>query len=276
MGSSNFGKASHQTFKSPIARVGGKYALAKQLIQLFPEHTTYVEVFGGAAHVLFRKEPSPVEIYNDIDALLVNFFRVMADAEQCGGLCRRVYNALYSRDEFNRCLRDREDGSDLDKAVRFAVINKQSFGGMMGTWGVDIKEDHQTKGFTNMPARIQNAHLRMKSVQIECQSFEGILRRYDTPDTFFYLDPPYPFTAERSSRKVYEYEMTNDDHVRLVDMLLNIQGKAMLSGYDTPLYAPLELAGWEKIQIGERNIAINLKKDSAPRIRKNEYVWVNY
>jgi len=63
----------------PLSYIGGKRALAKRIIQILPKHTTYVEPFAGGAQVLFHKEPSPVEILNDLDGEIVNFFRVLKE-----------------------------------------------------------------------------------------------------------------------------------------------------------------------------------------------------
>ena len=261
---------------SPLCWVGGKYALARQLVSMFPDHNAYVEVFGGAAHVLFRKQPSRVEVYNDIDNRLVNFFRVVSDKKKCDELFVRIDAALYSRNEFDICKRNMDIGSDIDRAYCFAVVNKQSFGSKMETWGVDVAEKGQTATFANLPEKIRAAHDRVKAVQIESRSFEYILNKYDRARTFFYLDPPYPFTGERGSTKVYKHEMADDDHLHMVDRLLRIKGKAMLSSYNTPLYEPLEQAGWKKIRVSDVAITVNRKTNGEKRIRKTEYVWVNY
>lgn len=86
--------------KSPISWFGGKYYLAHKIIKLFPPHSIYVEPFGGAAHVLFAKEPSPVEVYNDIDSGLVNFFRVLRDPKSFGELALLCSLTPYSREEY--------------------------------------------------------------------------------------------------------------------------------------------------------------------------------
>ena len=229
---------------SPLTWIGGKFRLAKKLVELFPPHHLYVEVFGGAAHVLFRKEPSPVEIYNDIDGRLVNFFRVVQDKEKCEQLCDMLRGTLYSREIFEECRDNLNVGDDVTRAFRFAVANKQSFGAKMGTWGVTFQSARKlTSSFRNMLQSIEGAFRRLNDVGIENSSFEYILNRYDRGDTFFYLDPPYPFVGERGKGQLYDHEMTNDDHARLVAQLLTLKSKAMLSGYDTPLYAPLEEAG---------------------------------
>ena len=60
----------------PLSYIGGKNRLARQVIEIFPKHTTYVEAFAGGAQVFFHKEPSKVEVLNDLDDEIVNFFRV--------------------------------------------------------------------------------------------------------------------------------------------------------------------------------------------------------
>lgn len=256
---------------SPLSWVGGKFCLADKLISMFPEHTTYVEPFGGAAHVLFKKKPSKVEIYNDIDDRLVNFFEVIKDKDLMDELCKRIDNTLYSRSIFDKC-KNLTEACGIDAAYAFAILNKMSFGAKMGTWGVSIATNSQVKRWRSMPDKIQKAFIRMKDVQIENKDFEYILSRYDRPETFFYLDPPYCFSGARGKDNVYRHEMSNDKHERLIDCLLQIKGKAMLSGYDTPIYDRL---GWNRIEVGASNMCINLRKGEK-RVRKMEYVWVNY
>jgi len=99
---------------------------------------------------------------------------------------------------------------------------------------------------------------------------------YDRPDTFFYLDPPYDFGSERSARKLYEHEMTAEDHARLVDILIRLKGKAMLSGYDTPVYESLIAAGWRKYVMGEQAVTVNKKANGEKRLTRIECVWENY
>ncbi len=255
----------------PIVRVGGKHRLARKIIALFPEHTTYVEPFGGAAHVLLRKMPSKVEVYNDFDGDIVNFFRVAANPAKCAELAERLAMTLYAREEYEDARGNIDATSDVDRAYNFAVLNRQSFGGKMTSWGYDVTAGKQAASFAGMPEGVLRLHNRLKRVKIERKPFEDVLCRYDRPGTLFYLDPPYPFTGGRGKGKVYRFEMTDNDHRRMVDILLNIQGKAILSGYDTPLYEPLESAGWKKICLGES--AISLKKTvGEKRISKTEYI----
>lgn len=260
--------------KSPISRVGGKYRLADKIISLFPEHTLYVEVFGGAGHILFKKPPSKVEIYNDIDRNLVCFFSAVKDKNLCEKLYDRLEATPYSRDVFNKCLHNLslEVISDLERAYCFSVVNGQCFGGLMEKWGISIKDNRTAMGFHNKRKLLATACERLRGVQLECKDFRYILKRYDRPDTLFYLDPPYVHNT-RSSRKLYDNERVDTDHAELVDMLLNLKGKAILSGYDTQIYDRLVSAGWEKIDLGDMAISLNKRVDKK-RVYKREFVWV--
>ena len=275
------------TIKSPISWVGGKFMLADKIVRLFPEHTLYVEVFGGAAHVLFKKPPSTTEIYNDINRDLVCFFQTVKDKEKCGILYEMLDSTPYSRDVFDLCLSVVNNhefdevkfpyASDIYRAYCFAVVNKQSFGALGESWGVQVENIDNGRiaaTFNNIKYRLSAACDRLKYVQIEKNDFRYILKRYDRANTLFYLDPPYTFDM-RSAGKQYKHEMEEADHIELVDMLLNLQGKAVLSGYDTPLYNRLCEAGWSKISLGERNIDI-CNPGGKPRLKKQEFVWCNF
>lgn len=263
--------------KSPLVWVGGKFYLAQKLIKMFPDHTTYVEVFGGAGHVLFQKDPSPVEIYNDLDDRLVNFYRVVQDREKLKELQKKLSTALYARSIFDKCREEIQNGhlTDIEKAYCFFILNRQSFGGKMGTWGVDVSACKQAKSFYNAANNLDPVAFRLKFVQIENDHFEKVIKRYDRQETFFYLDPPYVFGDVRGKDKVYKHEMTDGQHETLVDILLGIKGKAMLSGYNNPIYSRLVDNGWERVLVGESNIALQ-KVSGAGRLKKEEYVWINY
>lgn len=84
----------------------------------------------------------------------------------------------------------------------------------------------------------------MMRVQIDHADFRHILQRYDTPDTFFHVDPPY--VPETRKGGGYRHELTLDDHRELVAAVLRIQGKAMVAAYNHPVYAPLDAAGWRR------------------------------
>lgn len=229
---------------------GGKGIMVSKLLSLLesPEidatHRTYVEPFGGGASLLFAKPPSPVEIYNDLDSGLVNFFRVLRDEEKFQRFYRLVSLTPYSREEYYFC-RDTWEGceDDVEHAYRWFVAVRMSFSGHHG-WSFSLKNNH-AQSWLSCISRLPEIHERIMRVQIEHLDFRRVFELYDTPKTLFYCDPPYIKETRRGGS--YRCEMTNDDHHDLVRILLNLQGKVMLSGYAHPIYAPLEEAGWRRV-----------------------------
>lgn len=234
--------------RSPIRWFGGKGEMVVRLLPLLPPHSIYVEPFGGGASLLFAKEPSPVEVYNDLDSGLVNFFRVLRDSQKFARFYHLATLTPYSREEYYFCRETWEDCEDeVERAYRWFVVARGSFSGRFGSgWAytVSASSAKQTSKWISILGMLPAIHGRMMQVQIEHDDFARIIERYDAPETLFYLDPPYIAETRRSGG--YKHEMSIDDHKRLVEMLLNIKGKALLSGYKHDIYEPLEQAGWER------------------------------
>lgn len=125
---------------SPIQWFGGKQSLAPKLLPLIPEHRTYVEPFGGGASLLLIKEPSPVEVYNDLDSDLVNFFRVLRDPQLFTDFYNRAWFSPCSREEHDFCrLHLNEDPDPVERARRFFVLARYSFSGIPGNaFGLNV------------------------------------------------------------------------------------------------------------------------------------------
>jgi DNA adenine methylase len=224
--------------------------MVTKLLPLFPPHKIYVEVFGGAASILLAKKPEGMEVYNDLNSGLCDFFRVISDPKLFAEFLRRVAVLPSSRELYYQCCEEWESQKDIVERVwRWYVIGRQSFGGMFGSsWGFSagsISNGMSTTVATwlGAVAALPKLHKRLQRVQVENNDFRKIIKAYDSPDTFFYLDPPY-VTDSRKTETVYKHEMTNHDHKVLVHLLLGIKGTAILSGYDNPIYARLVEAGW--------------------------------
>lgn len=277
--------------RSPIIWFGGKGRMVDKLLKLLPAHRTYVEVFGGGASLLFAKNPSPVEVYNDIDSELVNFFRVLRDPQKFQDFYRLVALTPYSREEFEHCRQSyRQCENDVERAYRWFVAVRMSFSGSGGGsghgWGFNVTTSSGgcTKRCFDWLRTIKGllqVHERIMRVQIEHDDFRKIIDRYDTPNTLFYLDPPYIPEIRRSGG--YEHEMSVEDHKDLVNILLGIKGMALLSGYRHSLYGPLEQAGWERRDYktschaaGRTRSTKILGAGSATRLQKRvESVWIS-
>lgn len=215
--------------RGPIAYIGGKNRIAKEIIAIFPPHTTYVEAFAGGAQVLFHKEPSLVEIVNDLDRDgVVNFFRVcQLHYEE---LIRTLSYCLASREWFTLFKKQNTDTlTDIQRAARFLYLQKNCFGGLV----VNPNYHYCVARPPNfnaelLPQLIADTHKRLAKVQIEALPYEQILRRYDRAKTLFYLDPPY------FNRKLYKFNFAESDFVKLEGRLRGLQGKFVLSLNDVP------------------------------------------
>lgn len=264
--------------KSPIKRYGGKSKLARKLLPLIPEHHAYVEVFAGSAALFFAKEISPVEVINDLDSGIVTFFSVLRDEEKFQKLARLLSLTPYSREVFKEyrdtCYTMPED---VDRAHRWFCTMRMSYSAQGKNFSFSKTDGRNGMGspvsaYLSAIDRLPEIHARLRGVQIEHEDFRSNIQRYDTPKTFFYLDPPYVHST-RKTTKDYEHEMTDVDHEELVELLLGIKGTAMLSGYANPIYEPLERAGWKRHDF---DVACNVTNGhcSTEKNSRTESVWI--
>ncbi len=262
----------------PIIWYGGKGNMVKTLLKYIPTHKTYVEVFGGGASLLFAKIPSKIEVYNDLNSGLVNLFRVIRDPKKFKKMYKKVYLTPYSREEHKWAVEHCDDGNDVDRAYAWYVMIRQSFSGCVRTWGLNVNTSdsfaRNIKIYLNSLKRLPQIHQRLSLVQIENNDFRRILKTYDSKNTFFYVDPPYVLST-RKGGKVYEHEMTDKDHQELIDLLLDVKGKVMLSGYENDIYKRLDKK-WSRIVYETYCVASNSKQTNNKRNKRTEIIWMNY
>lgn len=212
----------------PVTQTGGKNRLAKTIIPMFPPHACYAEPFCGGAQVFFHKSPSKVEVLNDLDGELINFFRVAQSHPD--ELIRCLHYHLGSRRWFDLYkTTDPKTLTDIERAVRFFYIRRLSFGGkvLSPTFGYSVVGRPRFRP-ARIPEMIQRAHKRLQEVQIECLPYQQILKRYDNKQTVFYLDPPY------WNLPYYHHNFTKEDFIELAALIARIKGKFILSLNDTP------------------------------------------
>lgn len=213
-----------------LSYLGGKSLLAHRIINRIPEHTCYVEVFAGAAWVLFRKEPSKVEIINDINTDLVTLYRVVQNHLE--EFIRQFKWVLTARDEFERKkLENPETLTDIQRSARFYYLLKMGYGSRMPnpTFGISTMRASHINLLT-IGEELSAAHIRLNRVYVENMHYSQILARFDKPHTFFYVDPPYYGCENYYGKGIFE----RDDFSRLASMLKKLQGKFILSINDTP------------------------------------------
>lgn len=212
----------------PLSYIGGKNRLATRIIEIFPKHKTYVEAFAGGAQVLFHKEASPVEVLNDLDGEIVNFFRVCQSHSD--ELVRYMRFAVVSRRWFELLkTTDPATLTDIQRAARYLYILKGSFASIVirPTYHWHVVQPPGLN-LAKLPELLENTHKRLERVQIECLPYEEILKRFDRPATLFYLDPPY------WGRQLYRYNFESADFEKLAERLGELRGKFILSLNDVP------------------------------------------
>jgi DNA adenine methylase len=244
--------ASHsKILRPPFSWFGGKQWLTRIIHRYIPPHRRFIDLFAGSACVLFAKPRSPIEVINDLDSGVVNFYRVLRDPEKFPQLRKLVSLTPYSREEFNHCKKIWEDyPDDIQGAWAWFVSARQARNGLYGSsWRRETADHHKSmaanvSGWLSSIAGLPEIHERLKGVQIEKQDFRKIVNKFDSPLAWFYADPPYVHSTRGKTR--YHEEMTDSDHLDLVGLLLNLQGMCLLSGYKTSIYEPLEINGWKK------------------------------
>lgn len=237
------------SIKHPVLKYyGSKFRLAEWIIEHFPKHRHYVEPFGGAANVLLIKNPSNIETYNDLNNELVNFFRVLR--EKPDELIQQISLTPWSRKEFEYCLDEIEIENPIEKARKlFFKLWMSLAGGMIaskGNWRRQLK-GKRPLAVDIRPETLYQASQRLKLVQIENRDAFKLIAETDSPDTLFYLDPPY-MAATRTDKKVYAIEMDDKKHQEFGELIRSVKGFVVLSGYPTKDYAEMfEKFGWRRI-----------------------------
>lgn len=265
---------------APFAWYGGKAYYAAWIIDAFPKHRVYIEPFGGAANILLRKRPSEVEVFNDLDDRVVNFFRVLREEDSFERLVRKLSLTPYSRGEFAELAETPEPDDPVDRAWWFFARCRQAVGGLgmadLGakSWALSLRT---RRGMAEPVSKYLSAidglepiAERFRSVVIERRPAIELIEKHDADDVFFYCDPPYvPETRHGGKASTYSCEMTYDDHVELLRALKSCRGSVMISGYDSGLYEQ-ELRDWRREELTTK---AHLKNSGAER---TEVIWMNY
>lgn len=205
-----------------ISWIGGKKLLRKAIIERFPSNVErYIEVFGGAGWVMFGKEPSMLEVWNDVDSNLVNLYRCIK--YHCTELQRELDWLTVSREQFFDAQAQINIAglTDIQRAARYFLIIKISFGSDRRTFG------NARKNLNSSIEYLPEIQERLKNVVIEHKDFENLIKVYDRPTSLFYLDPPYYGTE-----KYYDSAFSLADHHRLLELLKNLKGRFILSYND--------------------------------------------
>ncbi|NER01414.1 MAG: DNA adenine methylase [Okeania sp. SIO3C4] len=262
---------------------GGKFNHLDWLLPLLPETQHYCEPFGGSAAVLLNRKPCAVETYNDLDGEVVNFFRMLRDSQE--ELIQAIALTPFSREEFKIALTPpTEKISDLERARRFFVRARQVRTGLAQTASVGRWAHCKLTTRAGMAGAVSRwlgsveglseIVQRLLRVQIENSPAIEIIKRFDSEETLFYCDPPYPHDS-RTDKKAYGYEMTDDEHRKLAEVLHGVQGKVAISGYHCQLFDTL-YQDWHYFDAPAKKAHSTNTGTDGKKQNRVEVLWVNY
>lgn len=258
--------------KTPISYYGGKQKLCTEIISRMSAHNLYCEPFIGGAAIFFGKEPAKVEVINDTNKELINFYKVVQ--EDFVSLEKEIRITLHSRDlhrKANVIYANPDMFSEIKRAWAVWVLSSQSFCSMLdGSWGYDklkntvaIKVNNKKQSFT------EDIAIRLQNVQLECTDALKVIRSRDIEDAFFYCDPPY-YNSHCAHYDGYSIE----DFERLLQLLSTIKGKFLLSSYPSEILTKyIKANGWHTVEF-KQNVSVNAK--SGVLKPKIEVLTANY
>ena len=278
--------------KPPFCYVGNKYRLLKYILPLIPPHKYYGEPFGGTAAVLLNKPYAEIEVYNDIDSEIVNFYKVLREKPE--ELKSVLFLTPHSREElWNAHVVDPND-SDVERARKFFIRARMSMFCLQnsrnsyGSTAVVVRRSMPAgvSAFLSSIERMDKVVMRLRTVQFENIDFRKFFKMYvekwhrnDPENTFVYLDPPYVVNSPKDNLKTI-YKSHNNFTIEEMETLLKFitetypNIKYMISGYDNELYRHYLLTDkWKKYCF---NVDAKVNVRNLKNRRIVECVWVNY
>lgn len=262
---------------APFGYFGSKNKIALQLCSHLPPHHCWVEAFCGSAALTLRKSPSAIEVINDLDDEIINFFEQLRN--NFDALSKAIELTPYAEKELTNARIEVIELSNLERARRFLVQSMMAINGVFGDdkGGFSYSDSYTRNGhearvnrWINLPDRLSMVVSRLKDVRIENKDANKLIKRYiNRPATLLYLDPPY--LGQRTNG--YAKDANNKEfHIELLDLANTAECMIFISGYENDLYNSIlsEQRGWHKGTID--TITKGTNGDSHDR---TEVVWMN-
>ncbi|MHC5309141.1 DNA adenine methylase [Myroides sp. LJL116] len=262
-----------QDIKTPISYYGGKQNLVSKILPLIPKHTTYIEPFVGGGAIFWSKKPSEVEVINDYNRELINFYECVQN--EFVELEKMVRISLHSRSLHRDATVVYENPhmfTKIKRAWAIWVLSAQSFSSMLdGSWGYDKIKGTTSQKITNKRESFtEDLAIRIQNVQIENTDALRIINSRDYKDAFIYCDPPY-FNSDCGHYDGY----SERDFVSLLETLKRAEGKFLMSSYPSEVLKKYTKdCGWYTMSIEQRVSVANTT--SKPGKKKIEVLTANY
>lgn len=266
-----------QPLSAPFGYYGSKQRLAARIVAGLPPHNAWVDAFCGSAAVTLAKKPAPIEVINDLNGEIVNFFCQLRDNST--EMCRLLRLTPYAREELQRARLPEAGLSGLERARRFFVAAMMAINGCFGEakGGFSFSNSYARRGmearvsrWKTMPDYLDLVADRLSRVRIENKDAIKLFRDFmDRPATLVYLDPPY--LADR--KRGYDHDQESEEfHERLLRVAVRAKCMVLLSGYENDLYDDYLTAtrGWHK-----RRIRTTTRGHNGKDSEREEIIWRN-
>lgn len=255
--------------RTPITYYGGKQQMLPHILPLIPKHTIYTESFAGGAAVFWAKEPAKIEVLNDLNGEIVNFYTILQT--EFSKFKALVASTLHSREQYQDALHVYKRPHLFDpirRAWAFWILTNQGFAAKIGSWGYDKTRNSKVNKLEFLRENLDEHYLkRIQNTQIENNDACKVILSRDSEETFHYVDPPYI-----NSNQGHYGGYTEKDFEKLIDTLSQVKGKFLLSSYDDPmLQEAAKTFGWE-----QQKISKHLSASTKQGARKVEVLTGNF
>jgi DNA adenine methylase len=259
--------------KTPINYYGSKVMMLPKILPYIPEHKVYTEVFLGGASLFFAKEPAKIEILNDINGNVVNFYKIAK--KQFESLKTEIDSTLYSEQEFKEARQLYKTSTEKESVMRawgfFVACNQSFMNNPESSWSYSSGKNAATT-FQNKKERFDERYVkRLEHVQVFCRDAVKCLQNTNVENAFHFVDPPY-FNADMGPYSGY----TEADFERLLIQLESTTGKFLLTTYPSDILKKYtEKNGWHTVEFILPNSASRVGKGEKMRM-KTEVFTFNY
>lgn len=256
--------------KTPISYYGGKQMMLRHILPNIPDHDVYTESFFGGGAVFWAKERAKVEVINDVNREVINFYQVLqAEYYKLNAL---IQTTMHSRAQYEDALvvyNHPHLFDNIRRAWAFWVLCNQGFACKIGNWGYDKSSGSVEKKIDNAKQRF-GADLKewLERVQIESNCATKVIKSRDKPTTFHYCDPPY-FNSDCGHYDGYGPQ----DYTGLLNTLSDVKGKFLLSSYRSDILDDYtNQNGWHQLEF-EKTLAVSQRAKSKKKV---EVLTANY
>lgn len=264
----------------PLKYHGGKHYLAQKIVAMMPKHLHYVETHAGGLSVLFAKPYEGIsEVVNDLDGRISNFWKVLQSQELFKLFKRRVEATPFSENEYCESMALASSKDRIDKAIALFILSRQSRQALQKNFATLTRNrtrggmNEQVSSWLTAVKGLQEVHNRLIRVVVRNTDACKLIKEQDSKNTLFYCDPPYLAHTRSSLGEYGTYEMTDDEHKKLLSTLVGLKGKFMLSGYPSTMYSK-----WARVHGFNVKIIKIDNKASSKSIKnlRSECIWMNF